>query len=124
MPHALGGQKRASDSLELVLLAAVGCHVGAGPNLGPLGEQPVLLTVEPPASQSLPSIFCPFSFIHTQSSLPLEGTLGCWHCWTSNLANPWSIPFIESEVTPLVGAITTFPVSANFWTHYKVTNNL
>lgn len=72
----LGGQKRASDSLELVLLAAVGCHVGAGPNLGPLGEQPVLLTAEPPASQSLPSIFCPFFFIHTQSSLPLEGTLG------------------------------------------------
>lgn len=39
----LQGQKSVSDSMEPELLAVVSHLVGAGKNLGPLGEQPVLL---------------------------------------------------------------------------------
>lgn len=37
------GQKRVSDPLEPESLAVVSHLVGAGKNLGPLGEQPVIL---------------------------------------------------------------------------------
>jgi hypothetical protein len=42
------GQKRALDSLELKLWATTGYWES---NLGPLEEQPVLLTTEPPLQQ-------------------------------------------------------------------------
>ena len=42
MPGACGGQKRASDPLELELQMVVSCCVGAEINLGPLEEQRVL----------------------------------------------------------------------------------
>jgi hypothetical protein len=42
------GQKRMLDSLELKLQMRVSCHVGCWElNLGPLKEQPKLLTAEP-----------------------------------------------------------------------------
>ncbi|KAM7328484.1 hypothetical protein ACRRTK_012576 [Alexandromys fortis] len=45
---------KVSDSLELELQTVVSCHVGAWElNLGPLGEQSVLLTTEP--SLQIPS---------------------------------------------------------------------
>ena len=43
VPRVHGGQKRASNPLELKLLMGVSHHVGRKLNSGPLEEQPVLL---------------------------------------------------------------------------------
>jgi hypothetical protein len=84
-----------------------------------------------PASQSLPFIFCPFSFIHTQPSLPLEGTWVQCLCWSGLLALPYKQP-CKSSVHPIHrkwGYPTSrhyiaLPVIPHIWTHHKVTTDL
>ena len=68
VPVAQGGQKRASESLELELQTVLSLHVG------PVEEQMVLLTAEPS--------LCPLEYILYLKKAPLyctESTAYCYH---------------------------------------------